>query len=86
MNKFPILDISQISLIEEVDKLTEETHEFINAISNNDEENIIEEFYDVIQVMINILYKYELIDELEKGLSLHNEKIVNRGWNIEKWI
>ena len=86
MNKFPILDISQISLIEEVDKLTEETHEFINAISNNDEENIIEEFFDVMQVMLNILYKYELTDKLQEGLSLHNEKIVNRGWDIVKWI
>ena len=33
-NKFPVLDITHISLAEEVDKLKEETHEFINAISN----------------------------------------------------
>ena len=68
-NRFPILDIIHISLVEEVDKLSEETHEFINAISNNDEDNMIEEFYDVIQVMINILYRYDITYKLEDGLQ-----------------
>lgn len=86
MNKFPILDISKISLVEEVDKLSEETHEFINAIIKNDEENMIEEFYDVIQVMLNILHRYELTDKLEDGLQDHIKKLVSRGWNIEKYL
>lgn len=86
MNKFPVLDISKISLATEVDKLTEETHEFINAIANNDEENMIEEFFDVIQVMINILGRYELTDKLEDGLQDHIEKLARRGWNIEIWL
>ena len=86
MNKFPILDITHISLVEEVDKLKEETHEFINAVSNNDEDNMIEEFYDVIQVMLNILYKYELTDKLDDGLQDHIEKLASRGWNIEKYL
>lgn len=86
MNKFPILDISQISLATEVDKLTEETHEFINAIVNNDEENMIEEALDVFQVVINILYRYELTDKLEEGLKIHIEKLKSRGWEIEKYL
>ena len=86
MNKFPILDISKISLVTEVEKLTEETHEFINAISNNDEDNMIEEFFDVVQVMLNILHRYELTDKLQEGLSLHNKKMVNRGWEIKKYL
>lgn len=86
MNKFPILDISKISLVEELDKLTEETHEFINAIANNDEENMIEEALDVIQVLVNILYRYELTDKLEEGLQIHIEKLKSRGWNIEKYL
>lgn len=86
MNKFPILDISKISLVEEVDKLTEETHEFINAIINNDENNMIEEALDVFQVIINILYRYELTDKLEEGLQVHIEKLKSRGWNIEKYL
>ena len=85
-NKFPILDISKISLVEEVDKLTEETHEFINAIINNDEDNMIEEALDVFQVVINILYRYELTDKLEEGLQVHIEKLKSRGWNIEKYL
>lgn len=84
--QFPILDISEISLATEVDKLTEETHEFINAIANNDEENMIEEALDVIQVLVNILHRYELTDKLEEGLKIHIEKLKSRGWNIEKWI
>ena len=86
MNKFPILDISKISLVEEVDKLSEETHEFINAMVNNDEENMIEEFFDVIQVMINILHRYDITYKLEDGLQDHIEKLVSRGWNIEKYL
>lgn len=85
-NKFPILDISKISLVEEVDKLTEETHEFINAIINNDEYNMIEEALDVIQVVINILYRYELTDKLDEGLKIHIEKLKSRGWEIEKYL
>lgn len=84
--QFPILDISKISLATEVDKLTEETHEFINAIANNDEENMIEEALDVIQVLVNILHRYELTDKLEEGLKVHIEKLKSRGWEIEEWI
>ena len=86
MNKFPILDISEISLATEVDKLTEETHEFINAIANNDEDNMIEEALDVIQVLVNILGRYELTDKLDDGLQDHIEKLASRGWEIEEWI
>ena len=84
--QFPILDISEISLATEVDKLTEETHEFINAISNNDEDNMIEEALDVIQVLVNILHRYELTDKLDEGLKVHIEKLKSRGWEIEEWI
>ena len=85
-NEFPILDISKISLVEEVDKLTEETHEFINAIIKNDEENMIEEFFDVIQVMINILHRYDITYKLGDGLQDHIVKLTSRGWNIQEWI
>lgn len=84
--KFPILDISEISLATEVDKLTEETHEFINALSNNDEDNMIEEFFDVIQVMVNVLYRYQITYKLEDGLQEHIEKLKSRCWNIENWL
>ena len=85
-NRFPVLDITHISLVTEVDKLSEETHEFINAVSNNDEENMIEEFYDVIQVMVNILHRYDITYKLEDGLQDHIEKLASRGWNIEKYL
>lgn len=84
--KFPVLDITHISLAEEVGKLSEENHEFINAISNNDEDNMIEEFFDVVQVMINILHRYDITYKLEDGLQDHIEKLASRGWNIENWL
>lgn len=86
-NKFPVLDITHISLAIEVDKLSEETHEFINAISNNDIENTIEEAFDIFQVVINILDKCDITTEnLEEGLEKHTEKIIGRGWKIKKYI
>lgn len=45
-----------------------------------------EEFYDVIQVLVNIMDKNNLIDELPKGLDKHIEKMKDRGWNIKQWV
>lgn len=47
---------------------------------------MIEEFFDVIQVMINILHRYDITYKLEDGLQDHIEKLVSRGWNIENWL
>ena len=86
MGDFPILNISEIPLDEEINKLNEEVEEIIEAINNLDEENIIEEFYDVIQVMVNILNKLQLIDELNNGLDKHIKKIQKRNWDIVDYI
>ena len=84
--KFPILDIDDISTEEEINKLNEEVKEFIVAMENEDLENMIEEFYDVIQVMINLAYRYDVINDLEEGLNKHLRKINKRNWNIIKYI
>ena len=92
---FPILNISDIPLYEEIDKLHEETDEFIYALNklNKSEEdlkatieNIIEEFYDIVQVMVNILYEQDLIHLMEDGLNKHIEKMKARDWDIVEYI
>lgn len=91
---FPILDTSCYEFKEELDKLKEETEELLEAIDiyreNNDEEialiardGVIEESYDVIQVIINILYRLQLLELMSNGLEKHIEKLNDRGWEFK---
>ena len=86
LNGFPILNIDKITTEEEIFKLREETEEFINGIQREDKENMKEEFFDVIQVLINIMYRYDLIEDTEKELEKHINKLKNRNWEITKYI
>lgn len=89
---FPILDTKWYKLEEELDKLKEETGELLEAIklfttngliSLND---VIEESYDVIQVVINIIYRLGLMDYMQDGLEIHIEKLKSRGWKFKNEI
>ena len=85
-NKFTVLNINNISIEEEIEKLNEEVKEFIEAMEKEDSENIVEEFYDVIQVLVNLTYKYNVTDDLGEGLHKHLRKIKERNWDIIKYI
>ena len=54
------------------------------AILENDFENTIEEFHDVIQAMLSAyhLAGYD-VKELIKGQEGHFEKLKNRGWKFK---
>ncbi len=80
---FPVLDTDKYSILTEYAKLTEEVQEFIGA---PDKENLIEEFFDIIQVLVNIIDKNNLLNELPEGLDLHIKKLKSRGWNIKQWL
>ena len=82
-NKFPVLDVSKKSMDTEISKFVEECTEFIDAYNDD---NCIEEFFDVMQVMVNILSKKGLLNKLNTGLENHNKKIRSRGWKIEKYL
>lgn len=82
-NKFPVLNTEEYSILTEYSKLTEEVQEFIGAPTK---ENLIEEFYDVIQVLVNIMDKNNLLSELPKGLDEHINKLKCRGWDIKQWL
>ena len=83
MSKFPVLNTDEYSILTEYSKLTEEVQEFIGA-TNKD--NLVEEFFDVIQVMVNIMDKNNLLDALPDGLDKHIDKMNVRNWIIKKWL
>ena len=86
---FPILDTSGIAFEVELDKLKEETEELLGAVikykTNEFEliDNVIEEGYDVIQVVVNIIDRLGLIDYMQEGLERHIEKLKGRGWKFK---
>lgn len=84
--KYPVLDISKYTTLEEMNKLQEEVQEFKVAILLDDEDNMLEEALDVMQVIFNILNRYELTDYLEEALYLHKKKLASRGWRLDKYI
>ena len=66
-------------------KLDEEYEEFLSAIEFADNENALEEFYDVIQVMVNILDKIDITTkEIESAYFKHHRKLLDRGWEFKK--
>lgn len=83
MSKFPVLNTDEYSILTEYSKLTEEVQEFIGA-TNKD--NLVEEFFDVIQVLVNIMDKNNLLDALPDGLDKHIDKMQSRNWDIKKWL
>ena len=74
------LDLGELLL-----KLDEEYEEFLSAIEFSDNENLLEEFYDVIQVMVNILDKVDInTKEVEGAYFKHHRKLLDRGWEFKK--
>ena len=74
------LDLGELLL-----KLDEEYEEFLSAIEFSDNENLLEEFYDVIQVMVNILDKVDInTKEVEGAYFKHHRKLLDRGWKFKK--
>ena len=77
----PILDTDHISLEQQKEHVRQEFQEFMEAET---EENKIEEFYDVIQVMLSQLFKegIEPFDILN-GRNTHVRKLISREWDFK---
>ena len=74
------LDVGELML-----KFEEECDEFLSAIEFADDNNALEEFYDVIQVMVNILDKMGITTkEIESAYFKHHRKLLDRGWEFKK--
>ena len=74
------LDLGELLL-----KLDEEYEEFFSSIEFADDDGTLEEFYDVIQVMVNILDKVgRTTKEIESAYFKHHRKLLGRGWEFKK--
>ena len=81
---YPISN-ENLDLGELLGKLDEEYEEFLSAVEFSDNENLLEEFYDVIQVMVNILDKIDInTKEVEGAYFKHHRKLLDRGWEFKK--
>lgn len=65
---------------EQIIKVVEEMYEFINA---KNDENQLEEFYDLVQASLNLLQiRNFTLQEIQKAEQKHIEKLRKRGWNV----
>lgn len=73
------IDLTGISLIDQVKKVAEEEEELIQACENMNIDNIIEEFFDGIQAKMGILQKLGInAEDIMKEYPKHLTKIANR--------
>lgn len=79
------IDLTGVSVLEQLLKVKEEEKEFIIAIESADKRNSIEEFYDTIQSKLGLLEKiFEITaEEVMKEYPKHLEKIKSRPRNKE---
>lgn len=79
----PLADVPE-TLMGEIRKLYSEVGEFSIGSFRNDTENTIEEFYDVIQVMVNIMDMINIpVEYIEEGQIKHRDKLISRGWKFK---
>lgn len=79
------IDLTGVSVLEQLLKVKEEEKEFMIAIESADKRNSIEEFYDNIQSKLGLLEKIFGItaEEVMKEYPEHIEKIKLRPRNEE---
>ena len=97
----PITNETFKNISEFIKKLNEEINEFKISINNlevcyhykhlfedkipYDKENIIEEFYDVIQSMLQLMiFEGLTLEEIIEGQEKHFEKLESRGWKFNE--
>jgi|GEM_PF-720250 len=73
------IDLSNITMVQQVQKIQEEDIEFIEALENLDLDNAIEEFFDLMQARIGLLQKFGIsVETIMSKYHKHLEKIKNR--------
>ena len=79
--KMKFLDIDKLPDEKgQIIKVIEELHEFLNATGD---ENQIEEFYDLVQSVLNLLQiRGFSLEEIQEAEQKHIEKLKKRGWNV----
>ena len=79
--KMKFLDIEKLPDEKgQIVKVIEELYEFINA---KNDENQLEEFYDLVQASLNLLQiRNFTLQEIQEAEQKHIEKLRERGWNV----
>ncbi|WP_315168721.1 hypothetical protein [Metaclostridioides mangenotii] len=69
----------------QLEKVNEEYEEFVQAIVDGDtNEEVVSEFYDVVQAMIGVLDLKDIKkDEIANSGFSHTIKLVCRGWKFK---
>jgi phosphoribosyl-ATP pyrophosphohydrolase len=90
------INLEKVTILEQQQKVQEEDWELQLAILEGDKEHIIEEFWDVVQAWLGLIYKYGITAvDVMKGYKKHLEKIKNRprkkikinaNWIINRFI
>lgn len=74
------IDLSGVSVVEQTGKVEEEFQEFKMSLAFESNENVIGEFWDVVQAVAGLAERFREItaDELMAGYPRHLEKIKDR--------
>jgi len=75
------------TLINQINKCTEEDGEFLRAVLKADIDNAIEEFYDKITSSLNALMMLGIpLELIVESQEKHFNKLKERGWGFEEEI
>ncbi len=73
------INLSHITKEQQLSKIHEEDEEFLQAIKLNDYDNMIEEFWDCVQVRLGYLNMHGIrASEVMNGYNKHLKKLKNR--------
>lgn len=78
--KLPILNLDNVPLRQQINKVSEEYQEFIEAETK--EERILEGL-DLIQTIMGAILKEVDVDDLKNFAKAHYEKLIYRGWDFD---
>ncbi|MCR1953354.1 hypothetical protein NSA24_00745 [Clostridioides mangenotii] len=75
----------ETTIYKQLGKVSEVYSDFVHAVIDDDtNEEILSEFYEVVQEMIGVMYlKGIKVNDIEDGGIMHISKLGDRGWNIK---
>lgn len=79
MIKLTNINLENVTIVDQIKKVGEEHCEFITAVLKKDNDNAVEEFYDLVQASLGALDKMGIsADKVMDEYSKHLEKIKHR--------
>lgn len=78
------IDKVEDTRIGQVKKIYEEYTEVMMALVNEDNDNLIEECWDIIQSTLGLIKVKGLEKEFKEGFKKHREKMLSREYKLEE--